>query len=81
MAEHPGKKEIIHKKRRVFARNLRQARTEAGLTQEDVVKLTGLTQSFLSRIETAKSNISLDNAIVLAEVVRQPLCKLLTPKE
>lgn len=77
----PEKADAIRRKRKVFAQNLRAARIEAGLTQNDVAKITGLTQAFLSLVETAQTNISLDNAVVLAEVVRQPLCKLLTSQD
>jgi transcriptional regulator with XRE-family HTH domain len=75
------KADTILKKRKIFAKNLKAARIEAGLTQNDVVKITGLTQTFLSRVETAQTNISLDNALLLAEVVHQPLCKLLTSED
>lgn len=73
--------EKIQKKRKVFAINLKAARIEAGLTQEDVGKITSLTRTFISRVETAKSSVSLDHAEVLAEAVHKPLCKLLTPRE
>lgn len=80
-AMSPEKEDAIRKKRKVFAQNLRAARIEAGLTQNDVAKITGLTQAFLSLVETASTNISLDNLVILSEVVHQPLCKLLTSKE
>lgn len=77
----PEKADVVRKKRKVFAINLKAARIEAGLTQEDVGKITSLTRTFISRVETAKSSVSLDHAQVLAEAVHQPLCKLLTPRE
>lgn len=77
----PQKEDAIRKKREVFAKNLRAARIEAGLTQNDVAKITGLTQAFLSLCETGNTNISLDNLVILSEVVHQPLCKLLASKE
>lgn len=77
----PQKADSIRKKRKVFAQNLRAARIEAGLTQTDVAKATGLTQAFLSLLETGNTNISLDNLVILSEVVHQPLCKLFTSKE
>lgn len=72
---------LILKERQIFARNLKRARKAAGLTQGDVIKLTGLTQPYLSDVENAKSNISLDNANILAAAVGQPLSRLLSPVE
>lgn len=71
-------KNLISEKRRIFARNLKEARLRAGYTQEDVIKKTGLTQPFLSDVENAKTTLSLDNACLLAQAVDQPLCKLLS---
>lgn len=67
-------------RKKTFAHNLRQARIEAGLTQEDVMRKTGLTQPFISAIERAKTTVSLDNAYRLADAVGKPLCKLLSSK-
>lgn len=76
------KKDAIDKKMKAFGRNLKKARMDAGLTQDAVGKMTGLTQTFLSRLETTtQKNIGLYNAIAIAEAVRTPLCKLLTPKD
>jgi transcriptional regulator with XRE-family HTH domain len=73
------KRAFILQERQVFARNFRRARKEAGLTQNDITKTTGLTQPYLSDVENAKSTINLDNANVLADAVGQPLWRLLTP--
>lgn len=72
-------KELILQERRTFARNLKQARMAAGLTQEGLSKATRLTQPFLSDVENAKTTISLDNANVIASAVGQTLSQLLTP--
>jgi len=74
-------KNLIQKEREIFARNFKRARREAGLTQEDIIKRTGLTQPFISEIETGKSTVSMDNAHLLAKAVNQPLWKLLNPSE
>lgn len=74
-------KNLIHKERKIFASNLKKARLEAGLTQEDLVKRTNLTQAFISDVETGKSTVSLDNASLLADAVGQPLWKLQKPSE
>lgn len=73
---------LITKERRAFAQNLKKARKEAGLTQEALVKITGLSQAFISGVETAKSTLSLDNASRLAHAVGKSLrCLLDTPKK
>jgi len=72
---------LIQKERRIFAHNLAEARKQADLTQDDLVKITGLTQSFISKVENAEANVSLDNANRLAFAVKQPLWKLLNPVE
>jgi len=72
-------KDLILRQRRIFARNFKQARKDAGLTQDDITNITGLTQPYLSDVENAKNTISLDNANALADAVGQPLWQLLTP--
>lgn len=70
---------LIQKERRVFAYNFKRARKAAGLTQDALSRITGLTQAFLSDVENAKSTVSLDNASTLAEAVGHSLLQLLTP--
>lgn len=65
--------------RAIFAKNLRAARLQAGLTQDAVSDATGFSQWFISKVETAKSSINLDNAAKLAGVVGKPLWELLKP--
>jgi transcriptional regulator with XRE-family HTH domain len=68
---------LIQRERETFARNLKQARKQAGLTQEDLARVTNLTQGFISDVENAKCSVSLDNANILAAAVKQPLNRLL----
>src|SRR5687768_18577503 len=75
------KTELILLERKIFARNFKKARKEAGLKQREIEKMTGLTQSFISEVENAVSAISLDNAKRLADAVKKPLWKLLSPTE
>ncbi|MCC4618378.1 helix-turn-helix transcriptional regulator [Xanthomonas campestris pv. campestris] len=65
--------------RLIFARNFRQARKAAKLSQRDVRDRTGLTRSWISNIETGKSPPNLDNMAMLAKCVGVPLWKLLVP--
>ncbi len=64
-------------KSKAFAHNLKLARKAAGLTQEQLIKKTGLRQASISDIENGKRTPSLANAIILAEAVNTPLCELL----
>lgn len=73
----PGK--LVPPERLTFARNFKKARKAAGLTQQAIQKRTGISQPFLSKVENGSSTINLDNAAQLADVVGQPLWKLLKP--
>ena len=65
--------------RLVFARNFKEARKKAGLTQAAIRERTGLAQPFISEVENGLSTINLDNAAQLAAAVGVPLWKLLVP--
>jgi transcriptional regulator with XRE-family HTH domain len=65
--------------RKIFARNFRQARREAKLSQRAVHRLTGIAQSHISEIETAQVNICLDTIVKLARLVRKPVWELFKP--
>ena len=69
----------IAPERQVFAENFRQARIAAGLSQTDVHRRTGLTQAYISEIETCVSNPSLEIMAKLAGAVGIPLHELLKP--
>jgi DNA-binding XRE family transcriptional regulator len=47
---------------------LKEARKEAKLTQEDLAKKTGTKKSYISRIETGKSDIQLSTFYKLVEL-------------
>lgn len=65
--------------RLVFARNFALARKDKKLSQAKIHSLTGFAQSWISEVETGKSTINVDNMARLANVVGQPLWKLLKP--
>lgn len=82
MPKHTQKnKEIAKKKIRIFGKNLREARIQSEIEQREVVDRSGLTQSFISRVENGKTNIGLGNAAILADAVGQPLCRLLRSED
>ena len=65
--------------REIFARNFRAARIEAGLSQRDLAKQTGIAQAHVSEVENAMHNIGLDTMVKLAQAVRKPVFELLKP--
>ena len=77
--QHEGSDELPPEDRVNFVRNFKKARLEADIRQEELVKTTGLTQSFISNIENLKTNFSLDNASILAKAVGKPLWEMLRP--
>lgn len=72
---------LVQKQRFIFARNMRKARREANLTQEQLAKRVNLTQPFVSAVERGTSNVGLDNAQRIAEAVGKPLYELLGPEK
>lgn len=69
----------VSPERLVFARNFSLARKNKKLSQSKIHQLTGFAQSWISEVETGKSTINIDNMARLADVVDQPLWKLLKP--
>lgn len=61
--------------RRLLATNLRRLRAERKLTQDALAEKTGLNRAYLSLVENARRNISLDNICKIAAVLA------VTPKE
>lgn len=51
------KKSIHTDERAVFVKRLRQARTEAGLTQAEVAAKLGCTQSWISKVENGELRV------------------------
>jgi len=63
----------------IFGRNFRHARRAAELTQRDVTRITGVMRGYISKVECGKVSISVDKMEILANAVKVPLWKLLTP--
>jgi transcriptional regulator with XRE-family HTH domain len=66
-----------HAARQILARNLRRLRREHGLTQEAVSYETGLSQTYLSEVESGKRNIGIDNVELLAAALKTSISELL----
>lgn len=63
--------------RKVFAVNLRAARTRKGLSQEELAEVAGLHRTYVGSVERAERNVSVDGMERLAEAVGTPLWVLL----
>jgi transcriptional regulator with XRE-family HTH domain len=71
MTNKPSKMRII------FAKNLREIRTEQNLSQEDLAMISGLHRTYIGSIERGERNISIDNMAILAQALNIHLCYLL----
>ncbi len=65
--------------RQYFAKNFRAARKDAGFSQRDIQKETGIPQSHISEIESAMHNICIETMVKLANLVHVPVHELLKP--
>ena len=65
--------------RRLFARHLRRLRKATGMTLDDLSEKTGLSRNYLSTVECAKGNISLDNMDRIAQALGVALYAMLVP--
>lgn len=63
----------------LFARNFKQARSNALLSQKDIHESTGIATSYVSAVERGKRNITIERAGRLARAVGIPLHQLLAP--
>jgi transcriptional regulator with XRE-family HTH domain len=65
--------------RQIVAKNVRAAREHAGLSQRDMVALTGIGQAYLSQVEDGRWNIGIDNIYKIARATGFAPHDLLTP--
>ncbi len=63
--------------RHYLAKNLRQARIDRGLTQDDVAALSGVNRAYVSDLEHGKRNIGIDCLGRLAAALNLPATSLL----
>lgn len=64
---------------RRFARNLRRIRIATGLTQEELAARAGLHRTYVSSIECANRNVSLENIFALAKALKCDARDLIAP--
>ena len=62
-----------------FGRHLREAREQAGLSQAEVARRLGMTQSYVSRVERGDQNITLSACEAFARAVGCLFSTVLTP--
>lgn len=67
-----------HRARLLFAKNLREARKERGLSQEKLAELVDLHRTYVGSVERGERNVSIDNMERLAEAVGMELRDLLS---
>jgi transcriptional regulator with XRE-family HTH domain len=65
--------------REIFAANLRLTRIAQGVSQERLGEMAGFHRTYVSQVERCVSNVSLDNAQKLADVLGTELWLLLKP--
>ena len=66
-------KAIYSKEHRSLVERLRKAREERGLDQEDVAKLLGVTQSYISKIESGQRRIDIVQLKAFARIYKKKI--------
>ncbi len=62
--------------RLLFARNIRRAREELGMSQENMAEACGLHRTYVGSVERGERNISIDNMEAMAKAVKKLLSDL-----
>jgi transcriptional regulator with XRE-family HTH domain len=65
--------------RQRLAANLRAARKELGISQEELAALANLHRTYVGSVERGERNISIDNIERLASALERDVVDLLTP--
>jgi transcriptional regulator with XRE-family HTH domain len=65
--------------REIFGRNLRRARRLKDLSQEELALRADLSRTYVSEVERAIRNVSIDNMGLLAHALAIPLKDLVDP--
>lgn len=65
--------------KKILAQNLRRLRKLTGLSQEELANRAGLHRTYVSSVERAERNISLENLFLLAGALSVEPGDLLTP--
>jgi len=70
-------KNSTHNARKIFARNLKELRAKADLSQEELADLAGLHRTYIGSVEHGERNISIDNMERLASALTVDIKDLL----
>lgn len=62
-----------------IAHNLRELRKKSGLPQDTLAAAAGISQTFLSQVETGRNNISVDKLEQIANALGVDVVDLLKP--
>lgn len=62
--------------RLVFAKNIRKAREELDMSQEDMAEACGLHRTYVGSVERGERNISIDNMERMAMAVKKEITEL-----
>ncbi|HPY41604.1 MAG TPA: helix-turn-helix transcriptional regulator [Thiolinea sp.] len=62
--------------RQLFARNIRLARKDLGMSQEAMAEACGLHRTYVGDVERGERNISIDNMEAMAKAVKKSLAEL-----
>ena len=62
-----------------MAFNLKRLRSSAGISQEELADRAGLHRTYISSIERARRNVSLENIFQIAEALGATPAELLKP--
>ena len=65
--------------RQILAHNVRRLRTSAGLSQEELADRAGLHRTYISSVERAKRNVSLENLFKIARGLQVNARELVGP--
>lgn len=63
--------------REIFSKNIKRLRAEKNISQEELAFLCGLHRTYISDIERATRNVSIDNIEKIADALNVPVVELL----
>jgi len=66
---------------KLFGKNVRRYRKEAGLTQTELAEAAGMSQRHISEIEKSGSNVTIDTIVVLSRPLNRTPAEMLTSPE
>lgn len=62
--------------RELFARRVREVRTQRGLSQDDLAEIAGLHRTYIGTVERAEQSVGIDNIEKIAKALKVPIFEL-----